>query len=76
MAKKKKATLNQKNNDKCFQCAVFVALNYEQINSHPEKIWNIKPFIDQYDWKERNFPSNKKDWNELICYMWLIILKK
>ena len=25
---------------------------------------NIKPFIDQYDWKEINFLSNNKDWNE------------
>ena len=24
---------------------------------------NIKPFIDQYDWKEINFSSNKKYWN-------------
>ena len=24
----------------------------------------MKPFIDQYDWKEINFLSNKKGWNE------------
>ena len=24
----------------------------------------MKPFIDQYNWKGRNFPSNKKHWNE------------
>ena len=24
----------------------------------------MKPFIDQYNWKEINFPSNKKHWNE------------
>ena len=29
-----------------------------------KKISKIKPFIDQYNWKERNFPSHKKDWNE------------
>ena len=38
---------------------------YEQIKSHSGRISNIKPFIDQYDWKERNFPSNEKDWNKL-----------
>ena len=65
MVKNKKATINPKNNDeKCFQYALTVALNYEQIKSHSERISNIKPFIDQYDWKERNFPSNIKDWNE------------
>ena len=61
MAKNKKATVNPKNNDdKCFYYAVSV----KQIISHPERISNIKPFIDQYDWEELNFPSNKKDWNE------------
>ena len=63
--KTKKATTTPKNNDeKCFQHALTVALNYEQIKSHSERISNIKPFIDQYDWKEINFPSNIKDWNE------------
>ena len=63
--KNEKATINPKNNDdKCFQYALAVALNYEQIKSHPGRIQNIKPFIDQYNWKEINFLSNKKDWNE------------
>ena len=49
--KNKKTTKSPKNNeDKCFQ----YALNNEQIKSHPEKISNIKPFIDQYNWKEKN----------------------
>ena len=65
LLKNKKATINPKNNnDKCFQYTITVALNHEQIKSHPERISNIKPFIDQCDWKERNFPSNKKYWNE------------
>ena len=38
---------------------------YEQIKSYSGRISNIKPFIDQYDRKERNFPSNEKDWNKL-----------
>ena len=63
--KNKKVTINPKNDDdKCFQYAVVVALNYEQIKSHPERISGIKPFIDQYNWKEINFPSNKKDWKK------------
>ena len=48
--KNKKATINQKkNDDKCFQYAINVALNYEEIGINPEKITKIKPFIDQYD---------------------------
>ena len=50
--KYKKATINTENNDaKCFQYAVTVALNYEQIKKDPQRIARIKPFIDQYDWK-------------------------
>ena len=61
--KNKKATLNPKNNDgKCFQYAITVALNHEKIKNHPERIANIKRFIDQYNWKGINFPSHKKDW--------------
>ena len=51
--KNKKTTLNPKNNDdKCFQYALTAALNHEQIKSHPERISEINPFINRYDWKE------------------------
>ena len=59
--KNKKATINPKNNDnKCFQYALTVALNYEQIKKNPQRIYNIKPFIDQCNWREIDFPSHKK----------------
>ena len=38
-----------------------VALNHGQIESHPERISNTKPFIDQYDWREINSPSHTND---------------
>ena len=64
--KNKKATINPQNkkDDRCFQYAVTVALNHEQIKDHPERISKIKPFIDQYDWKEIDFPSQGKDWKK------------
>ena len=63
--KTKKTTTNPKNtDDKCFQNALTVALNYEQIKNHPEVISKIKPFIDQYNWQEIDFPSQKKDWKK------------
>ena len=63
--KNKKATINPKNNDdKCFQYALTVALNHEQIKNNPERISKIKPFIDQYNWKEIDFPSHRKDWKK------------
>ena len=62
---KKKATINPKNkDDKCFPYALTVALNYEQIEKYPQRISKIKPFIDQYNWKEIDFPSHSKDWKK------------
>ena len=56
--KKKKATINQKNtDDKCFQYAATVELNYEEIESLPEIVSNIKLFINKYNWKGTNCPS-------------------
>ena len=61
--KNKKATINPKNNDgKCFQYALTVALNYQNIKKNTERLTKIKPFIDQYNWKEINFPLHKEDW--------------
>ena len=63
--KKEKSEINPENNDnRCFQYALTVALNNEQIKSHPERISKIKPFIDQYNWKEIDFPSHSKDWKK------------
>ena len=48
--KNKNATINPKDkDDKCFQYVLTVALNYEQIKDPPERISNIKPFIDKYN---------------------------
>ena len=64
--KNKKATINPKNDkeDKCFQYSLPVALNYEKIKKDPQRISKIKPFIDQYNWKEIDFPSHGKDWKK------------
>ena len=63
--KNKKATINPKNNDdKCFQYALTVAINYEKIKKDPQRISKIKPFINQYNWKEIDFPSHSKDWKK------------
>ena len=60
--KDKKSTINPKNNDdKCFQYAVTVALNHDKINKNPQRVSKIKPFIDQYNWNDIDFPSTTKD---------------
>ena len=63
--KNKKSTINPNNNDyKCFQYVVTVTLNYDKINKHHERVSKIKPFIDQYNWNDIDFPSIGKDWKK------------
>ena len=58
----KRAIINPKHEDnKCFQDSITVALNHQSIESHPERISNIKPFIDQYNWESIEFPAGIKD---------------
>ena len=40
------------------------ALNYNKICNHPERISNLKPFINKCNWKDREFPSHSKDWKK------------
>ena len=61
----KLATINPKNEDnKCFQYSITVALNHQNIENHPERISNIKLFIDQYNWEGIDFPAGIKDWEK------------
>ena len=62
----KKATINPQNkkDDKCFQYALTVALNHEKIKRDRQRISKMKPFIDQYNWNEIDFPSTGKDWKK------------
>ena len=56
--KNKKATVNPiyKKDNKCFQYAVTVVLNHEEIGKHPERITKIRPFINKYKWERIHFP--------------------
>ena len=63
--KDKKCCINQKNNDnKCFQCTATLALNFNNIDKDRQRISKIKPFINNYNWQDINFPAAKKDWNK------------
>ena len=64
--KNKGVIINSKNtkNNNCFQYAIIAALNYQNINSHPERISNLKPFINNHNWKDIEFPSHSKDWKK------------
>ena len=63
--KNKKPTINPKNNDDmCSQYAVTAELNHEKIYKDPQRVSKIKPFIDQYNWNDIDFPSTSKDWKK------------
>ena len=63
--KNKKTTTNSinKKDNKCFQYAVIVTLNHEEIKKDPQIITKFKPFINKYYWEGINFPSEKDNWN-------------
>ena len=53
--KNKSVTINPQNtkDNKYFQYAIIAALNYQNISHHPERISKLKPFINNYNWKDR-----------------------
>ena len=52
------------NGDNYFQKVLDDALNYQNIETHPEKISKIKPYISKYNWKGIEFPAGPKDWRK------------
>ena len=63
--KDKRSTINPKNNDdKCFQYAVTLALNFDKTIKNPKRLSKIKPFINLYNWKDIDFPSTSQDWRK------------
>ena len=65
----KGVTINPKNKDnKCFKYAITAALNHQNINYNPERISNLKPFINNYSWKDIEFPADSIDWRKLLKY--------
>ena len=58
----KGATINPENKDnECFKYAITVALDYEKIGKDAQRISKINPFINNYNWKDIEFPSHSKD---------------
>ena len=62
----KGATINCQNyyDNKCFQYAITIALNYDEIKKHHQRVNKVKPFVNKYDWSEINFPSHVGDWKK------------
>ena len=59
--------MNPKNkDDKYFQHAATVALNFEKVELHPERVPNITPFRNKYNWEGINYPSKSDDWKTFL----------
>ena len=62
---KKKAIINPQNDDEeCFKWTVITALEWTEIKSHPERVSNLRKFVDNYDWSGLRFPVSIKDIRE------------
>ena len=74
--KKKGVAINPKNtkNNNCFQYAITTSLNHQNINHNPERPSKLEPFINNYNWKDKEFPSHSKDWRKFECNIKAIAL--
>ena len=52
-----------------------MALNHQYIKKkNPQRITKIKPFIDQNDWHEKEFPSHQTDWKKFELHNKIVAL--
>ena len=65
--KNKGVTINPRNakNHMCFQYAITAALNHQNIDHHLERISKLRPFINNYNWEDIEYPSHSKDWRKV-----------
>ena len=58
---KRKAVIDPQNGDKvCFKWAIIAADKWMEIDSHPERVSNLREFADNYDWSGLEFPVSLK----------------
>ena len=61
---KRKAMINPQNGDEeCFKWAIIRVDKWMDIDSHPERVSNLREFTDNYNWSGLEFPVSPKDWN-------------
>ena len=60
--KNKKCTINPQNKgNKCFQYSIIISLYHKEIKNNPDIISKIKPFINNLNWENINFPPEEED---------------
>ena len=62
----KKCAINPKNttDNRCYSYAIVIAPNFNKISNHPERISNLIPFIQNYNWGEIDFPDGPKEYSD------------
>ena len=61
--KNKKCVINPQNKDnKCFQYSITLSLYHNRVNNNPQRIPKIKPFINNFNWENINFPPTQQDY--------------
>ena len=58
---KKELIINNNNN---FQNALDNMSNHQTIETQPERISKLKPYINKYNWEGINFPAGSKEWRK------------
>ena len=51
--------------DNDFEDALDDALNYQNIETHPERISKLKSYINKYNWEGIEFPAGPKEWEKI-----------
>ena len=62
LMRKKEEIINGAGNH--FQNALDDALNYLTIETHPQRISKLKPYINNYNWEGIDFPAGPKEWGK------------
>ena len=61
--KNKKCTINPQNkNNKCFQYSIIIFLYNKENKNNLGRISKIKPFINNLNWENINFPTEEQDY--------------
>ena len=61
--KNKKCTINPQNKDnKSFQYSIIDSLYHKEIKYNPERISRIRPFVNNLNWENINFPPEEQDY--------------
>ena len=62
----KNCTINPQGDDnKCFQYSVTLSLYHEQIGRNPFRVSKIKPFVNNFNWNNINFPPKEQEYKTL-----------